>query len=261
MAMSAKKIMVLIAGNAGMGKDTLGRLLCEIFGRWTSVRHDYFAYSLKMFAHEAFGTPWHLLNADKDVKESTSLQIAGDEIDVTVREGLQYIGHFFRERFDKRVWANSVLVRAKRAQERITVVTDCRHPNEEVHWIKEAAQEFADVYHVRIHNDSVSITRGHPSEDEIADAPDDLFDIIVDNNGTLEQLEQAALEIASAVVLMHKTSKRHVPRAAYWAEKDEDLGRLEPLCLKSEIDALVAFGDGYTSRKVTYSRIGGKSID
>ena len=69
-----RKVLVLIAGNAGEGKDTLGTFLFNKFSNWTSVRCDAYAYTLKLIAHQTLGTPWHLLDGDKVVKESTLLK-------------------------------------------------------------------------------------------------------------------------------------------------------------------------------------------
>lgn len=263
MADSANKILVLIAGNAGHGKDTLGEFLQDIFEPWTSVRHDYFAYTLKLFAHQALGTPWHLLNGDKQVKESTTFEVCGEDTGVTLRSGLQDIGHFFRERFDRRVWANSVRLRAKNSPERVTVVTDCRHPEEEIHWMRETCCEFANVYIIRIRNSAVPVIRGHPSEDQIADAEDSEFDFIIENDGTVEDLHEAALQVASAIVLLNKTSKKRLAKKARgWLVCDvEGRPKYEPLLSEDDALTLVHAGEGYHLREVSFDRLKGQRVD
>lgn len=259
---SHKKIMILIAGNAGHGKDALGEHLRAIIAPWLPVRHDSFAHTLKLFAHQAFGTPWRLLNGNKVVKESTKIEIAGDPTDVTIRECLQDMGQWFRNRFDKRIWANCVKLRAQQAPERVTVITDCRYPDVEIHWIREVCSEFSDVYHVRIKNESVPVSRGHPSENEIADASDDLFDFIVDNSGSMADLHESALQVASAVAILDKTGKRTLGKQVrgWLVLDDEGKACYEPLLEKEEAESLVASGKGYILREVTFDRLRGNRV-
>ena len=196
------KIVILLAGNAGAGKDTLGAYLKEVLeSRSFTVRQDAFAFTLKSFAHQAMGTPWDLLNGNKEIKEGTNFLVAGEDTGRTLRQGLQAIGEFFRQEFDKRVWANSLRLRALSAPEQVIVVTDCRHPDEEIDWMRETMGSVAKIAVVRIRNSRVPVKRGHPSEDHIADAPDSVFDFIVENDGTLEQLKHKAAGLAAAIML------------------------------------------------------------
>ena len=207
------KIVLLIAGNAGAGKSTFGDMLEEIFKRWCPTRQDSFAYTLKALAHQTTGAPWHLLNADKEVKESTNFEVAGEDTGVTIRKGLQQIGAWFRDGFSKKIWANSVRLRLQSAEERVTIVTDCRHPAEEIFWLRETCSSFAHVYVARIRNSRVPVLRGHPSEDLIADEHASSFDFLVDNEGTLEDLQVMANELATAIVTLVKTNKRRVKKS------------------------------------------------
>lgn len=232
--------MILIAGNAGHGKDSLGGYLKESFEPWCGVRQDAFAFTLKAIAHQTMGTPWHILNGDKTVKEGNYFQVAGDPTKRTIREGLQHIGGWFRDFFDVRIWANSVRLRAKNAGERVTIITDCRHPDEEIHWLRETC-DFATLYFVRIRNPHVPVIRGHPSEDLIADVGDEHFDFIVENDGTLDDLRAAAREVASAVVMLNKTGKKGVKQKGDgWLVVDEH-GNIpfEPQQTEAEAASLV----------------------
>lgn len=199
--MSRKKI-ILLGGNAGHGKDTLGIFLKNALeSRGYSVKLDAFAFTLKSFAQQAMGTPWGLLNGDKTVKESHTFEVAGADTGVTIRKGLQEIGEFFRQTFDTKVWANSLRLRALDATEEVVIVTDCRHPIEEIHWMRETLQQSADVIAVRIRNDRIPVRRGHPSEDHIADEPDETFDHLVENDSSLDHLSDLAGQLLDTIGL------------------------------------------------------------
>ena len=204
------KIVLLIGGNAGHGKDTFGEMVQEIFATWATARLDSYAYTLKEIAHISLGIPWEILTANKDVKESTYVTIAGEKTEITVRQALQKIGQWNRNTFGYLIWADSVRRRAQFAKERVTIVTDARHPKEELHWMRESCGEFAHVFAVRIRNSRISITRGHPSEDLIADEPDKSFDFLVENEGTLDDLRIQAHELACALVVLSKRGAKKV---------------------------------------------------
>lgn len=202
-----KKLMIIIAGCAGHGKDTLAAELIELFGMWTSVRTDAYASTLKSVARESLCIPLDILMATKDIKESTLVDSWTDE-SITVRTALQDIGEWFRNRFGARIWANSVRRRAQLSSEQVIIVTDGRHPEEEIHWMKESCSEFATVITVRIRRDSVPIIRGHPSEDLISDEPDSSFDFIIENNHDLQWLQEAAGELVVVSELIHKGQRK-----------------------------------------------------
>jgi energy-coupling factor transporter ATP-binding protein EcfA2 len=200
------KLMIILAGNAGHGKSTLEEMLIEIIEPWSSVRSDAYAFTLKKLVHDSLGAPWEILNAPRDVKESTLVTSWGGE-EITVRQALQDVGEWFRQRFGHLIWANSVKHRAEFSNERVTIVTDARHPKEEIHWMRSSCSEFARIFVARIRRASVPVKRGHPSEDYIADEPDSSFDFIIENDGDLGELRSAALELACACVYLAKTGK------------------------------------------------------
>jgi len=250
------KLLILIGGNAGHGKDTLAEMLAAYLDKWATTRTDAYAYTLKLVAHETLGIPWHILNANKEVKESTFVtNWSGEKI--TVRQALQDIGEWFRNRFGHKIWANMVRQRAQLAPERITVVTDARHPDEELHWMKEVCDEFAWVFTVRVRRESVPIKRGHPSEDKIADEPDSSFDFIIENERDFVWLKFAALELACAVVLLCKTGKKKIK-----AEGDGWLvvgAAHEPLT-QDDCAAFEVGPNAQNLKQITYTHLKGEKI-
>jgi hypothetical protein len=80
------------------------------------------------------------------------------------------------------------------------------------------------------------VKRGHPSEDRIADEPDDSFDFIVENEGSFVDLRAAAGELANAVTLLAKTGKKRVKsKGDGWGVlNDSGVQVCEPLATEAE---------------------------
>jgi len=241
MADRPHKILFLVAGNAGHGKDTFAAYLSEITNLWTDTFSDAYAYGIKKVVHENYGVPWEILNADKDVKESTYVYIGSRKSDVTVRRALQKIGQFHRETFGATCWANAALQRAKRSNNRVCIITDARHPAEEIHWIGEEAKlaGFLPVP-VRVRRSSVEVNPDHPSESLILAEPDESFSFIVENNGSLDDLKNMAEQVACASVLLQKTGKKKVKRkgAGWIVRHPQGFLPAEPLLTAEEADTL-----------------------
>ena len=240
------KLVILLAGNAGAGKDTLATFLKGFLQKWSATRTDAYAWALKQCVHLKTGIPMDILLAPKDVKESYICSLT----DRTARKLLQDEGETTRQEYGHLVWAWGAMKRARAASERVTIITDARHPKEEIHWMRQACSEFARVFVVRITRKSVPVKRGHPSEDFIADESDDSFDFIIENNLDLECLRIAALELARACVLLHKTGKKKVKASGDgWGE---DWGEAwEPLVTEKEASVLAA------PTKLTYYHLKG----
>jgi hypothetical protein len=203
------KILFLIGGNAGHGKDTFADFLREVTVLWTGTYSTAYAYGIKKIVHDTYGTPWEILNGNKDVKESTFVHMGKQKTEVTVRRALQKIGQFHRETFGPTCWAAATLTRCKQSQERVCIVTDARHPAEEIHWIgDEAASAGFTVVPIRVRRSSIPVNPDHPSESLIVAEPDESFTFIVENDGTLDDLQRAAEQVACAAVILQKTGKK-----------------------------------------------------
>lgn len=193
------KTLVIICGNAGAGKDTLGDYMRVALEPRLTVAKDAYARTIKNILRDSLAVPTEVLNSAKNVKETTYIKIADTKTDITVRAAMQEIGEFFRQRFGKLVWANSVRRRLLESACRVYIVTDGRHPEEEIHWMRSHCESHANVVIVRIRNSRVPVKRGHPSEDKIADEPDSSFDFIVDNEGTLMDLKDKAERLIDSI--------------------------------------------------------------
>lgn len=207
------KILFLIGGNAGAGKDTFADYLKEVTSLWTDTYSTAYAYGIKKVVHDLYGTPWEILNGDKDVKESSYIYMGGQKTDVTVRRALQSIGQFHRETFGPTCWAAATLTRCKQSNARVCIVTDARHPAEEIYWIgDEAAKSGFLVFPVRVRRSSVPVNPDHPSESLIVNEPDASFSFLIENEGSLEDLKRAAEQLACAAVILQKTDKKKLKK-------------------------------------------------
>jgi hypothetical protein len=250
------RILFLIAGNAGHGKDTFARFLNEIIEPWTSVHTTSYAYGIKKILHDNFGVPWSILEGDKDVKENSYVYVGNEKTDLTIRRALQKIGQFHRETFGATCWAASALTRCKQSVARVSIITDARHPAEEIHWISEqaGAAGFLPIS-VLVRRASVPVIADHPSESLILAEPDGSFSLIIENDASLADLRKVAEQVACAAILLQKTGKKKLKKkdAAYIIRKD-DLVMHEPF---TEADA-ANYADGpYKIERVSFDLLKG----
>lgn len=262
-----RRLMIIIGGSAGHGKDSFAERLAKTMVKWCPVRTDAYAYTIKLICHRTFGTPWHLLNADKETKENTFIRIGKLETAVTIRRALQGIGQYFREMFGATVWANSVLVRARQAQERVHIITDARHPAEEIHWIGEQVEDDFRVFFVRVRRSSVPVNPDHPSESLILAEPDASFDFLVENEGDLDHLDGMAQQVANATVMLLKTGKKKIKKAGHgWGVFSPDAVQVcEPLLTSDEADTTADFWRDHDDvthsvREMSYELLGGRAV-
>jgi len=195
------RVLVVVAGNAKHGKDTTADVLAELL---PDARRDAYAAPLKVCVHLKTGIPMDVLNGPQSVKEDPKFGRYGQ----TPRKLMQDEGQEARDRIGETVWMDRLVERTRAAQERCTIVSDGRHPNEEIVGVRAALGSHGVVLGVRVVRQSVPVVRGHPSEDKIADAPDSLFDVIIRNDGTLEDLRAMVQQVADLAVLRAKTGGR-----------------------------------------------------
>jgi len=206
-------ILFLIGGNAGHGKDTLAEFLQHYATLWCETYSTAYAYGIKKILHDTYSVPWEILNANKDVKESTYIYVGRQQTKVTIRRALQSIGQFHRETFGPTCWASATLNRVKKNGARISIVTDARHPAEEIHWIGEEASDAGYVVvPVRIRRPDVPVNPDHPSESLILSEPDSSFSFLIENTGSLEELKRAAEQLLCAAVILQKTGNRKLKK-------------------------------------------------
>jgi len=235
------KILFLIAGNAGHGKDALAGYLQQRATLWCETYATAYAYGIKKILHDTYGVPWDILNGNKDVKESSYIYVGRRRSEVTIRRALQGIGQFHRETFGPTCWANAALTRIKAAGARIAIITDARHPAEELHWIgDEAAAAGFFVVPVRVRRADIPVIADHPSESLILAEPDSSFSFLIENNGSLDDLERAAEQLICGAVVLQKTGAKKLKKRGNGFVVRAEQGYLpyEPVITPEEADNL-----------------------
>jgi len=195
--MPGHKIIVVIGGNANHGKDTLADLLAE---RIPSSRRDAYANPLKVCVHLKTGIPMDILHGPASVKNDVRF----GRYEKSPRQLMQEEGEEARQRIGKTIWMDRLLDRSVSEPERVSIVSDGRHPEEEFIQLRETLPENCLFFGVRVTRANEPILRGHVSEDRVADAPDSLFNFVAKNDGTLEDLALTADQLADAIVLTAK---------------------------------------------------------
>jgi hypothetical protein len=174
-------MIIGVCGDIGSGKDTLASVLIEEKG-YTKLS---FASSLKDAVSAIFG--WDREMLEGLTKESREWRETVDKwwskrLDIpclTPRWVLQNWGtELFRNNFHQDIWLASVENKINKMDNKNIVITDCRFPNE-IETIRKLGGKV-----ICIKRDSCK--GGHHASD-IA-WKNAVFDIVIENNGTLEEL-------------------------------------------------------------------------
>lgn len=209
-------ILIGVVGFMGSGKDTVADMLIE-----RGFIKDSFARTLKDAASALFGWDRDMLNGTTN--ESRKWREQPDPYwaketenpNFTPRLALQLLGtEAIRETFAQDFWVSTVVKRWLDAGQPNTVITDCRFPNEINAIRKHGGQvihvhrgDYPDWYPLltrinkKQHNDvdlvkfqTMLLNKELPHSSEYAWIGHD-YDVILDNNGTLDQLNQAVNSI------------------------------------------------------------------
>ena len=187
-------MLIGISGKMGVGKDTLGNILCDLEPAYEVKR---FADKLKMIASLLSGISVERFES-QDFKQfnmpsvwnrhkSPTTAYGDQRIKMTVREFLQKLGtEAMRDNLHEDVWVNALFADYK---ERYFgsksmpnwVITDVRFPNEANAIINRGG------IMVRINRDNTpGISKDHSSETALDNWTG--FSYEIDNNGTIEDL-------------------------------------------------------------------------
>lgn len=209
-------ILIGVVGFIGSGKDTVADMLIE-----QGFRKDSFARTLKDACSVLFGWDRQLL--DGTTKESREWREIPDpywsketgDPQFTPRKALQLFGtEAVRETFAQDFWVSTVVKRWLDDGKPNTVITDCRFPNEinairrnggkVIHVHRGAYPDWHDLLvrinrqthtdHDAIQFQSMLLNKELPHSSEYAWIGQD-FDVVLDNNGTLDDLNSAVKSI------------------------------------------------------------------
>jgi len=168
-------MLVGLTGKARSGKDTVGDYLFQEHG---FVRYA-FADPLKAAASEAFGIPLSQLYGEHGYDREVVLPEWG----MSCRQILQDFGKAMRDVFVDDFWIQRATMELSLLSEMNTVITDVRYPNE-VQFIRERE---GIILGIQRPASSVEV-RAHDSE-KMADELEQVADIVLTNDGTIEDLE------------------------------------------------------------------------
>lgn len=178
-----KNIIIGISGKVGSGKDTVAHFIKQ---HDSSFQTKAFAYKLKKIVSLLAGCDFELTLT----QEGKNVYI--EQFGKTVGEMLQEVGtNALRDNFDKNVWINGLFTDLKPGNNYI--ITDVRFKNE----ADILKQKGAFLVRVNRPINPTAEKSGrdltHSSEVDLDDY--DKFDAIIENKGTLDELEYAVIKL------------------------------------------------------------------
>ena len=172
--------LIGVAGKARAGKDTFVLGLIE-----AGYIRAAFADALKQVTAMTAGEPVQNFT-NETLKEEFS-----ESLQMTRRRALQNVGNMMRSAIHDGIWLQRVVRDWEASGRAPTAIADCRYPNE-----AEAVRAAGGIV-VRINRPTLQGLTGdaatHSSEIPL---PDELVDIEITNDGTVEQLYQNAARVA-----------------------------------------------------------------
>lgn len=233
------KNLILISGQMRSGKNQFAEYLQRELEKVGTVNTDLFARSLKDWCKKDFYDLSIILNniaeeikvianilfdAEhkthpskntilKKIEEITNkLKIKDynwyEEKTEITRTILQLVGtNIFRKRVDNDWWPKQTLKRVLESQSDYIIITDCRFPNEiTVFTDRMFKYEDINVITIRINRKNINTNKGNISSHESEIALNDWkeWNYIVDNNGTLDDLNDSAIKVVSDILQISK---------------------------------------------------------
>lgn len=170
--------IIAISGKIGSGKDTVFDIIKRINPTYQNVKY---AEKLKVIASILTGVPRHMFESQDFKAQPMTKEWGG----MTYRTFLQRLGtDAMRNGLHDSVWVNALFADLTHTSK--WVITDCRFPDEA------AAVKARGGVVIRVNRGS---KRDNEHISETALDNYDGFDYVIDNNGTLEELEENVRQI------------------------------------------------------------------
>ena len=188
-------MIIGISGKARSGKDTFADFLVDVFYSQFNRKFKTMAFAdeLKYLCKIQFGLSYEQLWGDSKEKLDYRYRKQDGEF-WTAREIMQAVGEFYRS-IDADYWVKALDQSIKNSMDKDIIITDVRYPNE-FNYVKESGGIIIRIYRVGgpyINNAS------HSSECALDSFADSLFDVVIHNDKTLDDLYSAAYEVAEFV--------------------------------------------------------------
>jgi len=207
-----KGLIVGLCGKARVGKDKFTEYLVNIFSSEHNreFKTTAFAHRLKQMCLEHFDLNREQLWGDSKEEltefgktESGKLGLSSNPNDYwTPREIMQAVGSFYRS-IDYDFWVKQVDKKWEYAGYPDVIITDVRHVNE-CEYVKNNG---VLIRIIRSRSDKIH-GMGHESETALDNKPQNYFDIEINNDGTLEELQIAAYNTAKAILLLENMNRQ-----------------------------------------------------
>lgn len=198
-----KRIVFGVFGNAGHGKDTVANLImAECRARKIHSKKFALADPLKRVAMELIGMPAEVAFGTDDVAERERLRQSWAAYGKNGRQWLQWVGtELGREQISPDLWVDRAVdtVVADTQGIRVFAIADCRFHNERIKLFEKFTERYVAFFTIRVKRPDVPINSGHQSESEVASMTDDLFNAVLVNDGTVDDLRAKVKVIFSAI--------------------------------------------------------------
>ena len=186
-------MIILVAGKAGSGKDSISQYLVDNYG----FKHDSLAAPLKRLVSDVFDIPLHILNPhnpkDRQVREEELKSWPG----WTPRKLLQFVGtELFRTNIADDIWVRSLWLRINKNPTENVTVSDVRFPNEREYLVKMAPQ---NVYTIRVERPGCDGSTSGGIKTHASEAFEIEADFVIKNDSTLQDLYAKVDEILKSL--------------------------------------------------------------
>ena len=172
-------MVIVLSGKKRVGKDTVADILEKYLGGSNFERFSIASY-LKRGVAALVNKSQSELEKGKDVLNISS--------GVTPRDLYKSIGDLIRDSLGKTFFINTLIEEVFKSQKKIVVISDMRYRHE-----YEELKKLDPVF-IRIKNKNLP-KDDHTSETDLDSIPDSEFNYVIDNEGTISDLENKVLEI------------------------------------------------------------------
>lgn len=198
-----KGLVLGISGLARAGKDTFALMLAEELNKkcYPPFIMMAFAHELKLRCQKDFDLSYDQLWGEN--KETFDRRYPRSDKDGcwTAREIMQEYGQFYRT-IDNDFWVKHLFKVVEEKEYKNIIITDTRHLNEV------DAVCNSGGYHIRVQRDSKTTIHGSEHISETALNDEYRVDFLVQNSGTLYDLQDTAKKVAKFLIGNEKRTKK-----------------------------------------------------
>jgi len=192
---------IAISGKAGSGKDTVAKMLPIAYKQITGNMPFYTIEALANPIKEIVGIMFPNISSKVlyGPSENRSELVPNAYLNgenITCRRLLQHLGTEVCREYNKNIWLDVLDYRAKQSElqgKDLFIVSDCRFLNE-FEYLKNHS-----YITIRIERKN-HLNMTHSSEIDLDEIPNSEFDFVIDNNKSMEELNEQVLNILSKLI-------------------------------------------------------------